>query len=840
MWEIIKSKHKEDAPSKPTKRIPYYNYSSLSSMLPYQSYHHQTQLFHNETSKGFILEAMPLTGASPESIAILHTLLVDILPSGIDCQFLLWADPQVGSIYTDFLAQRHSAHTADVSDIDYNIIRWVANKRISFLRQGVSNSISENTTILLRDFKLYIIVSGNDKLPSASVNHLILLRKQIQSTLKSIHMETRVIDAEKFLQFLPNMCQPRNTPYKNSHQWRYFEPLNHQIFGDDTSVEVSPGHLTIRYQEGEPWQIRCFSVNEFPHHAAQWQMSENLGQLYNQSLQIECPFLISVSIRSIDRESGIQTSQFQTVNKSSKAHSPLVKFLPLAREEFHDWEFVRDQLQQGDALLKLHYQVILISPERTAEHCERKLLDLYRANGWRLQKVMYLQMQSWLTSMPMMISEGIYDDLKIFGRLRTLPASSVVNILPLQGEWKGSITPSLLFASRRGQIVKWDPFDNQDGNYNIAIAARSGSGKSVITQEYILSVLGRQGRVWVIDAGRSYEKTVRLLRGEFIVFSPEDTPCINVFTHIKDFEQHALPMLKSLFCIMARPESDVSREEANFIEQALQAAWCENANQTTVDHIVKWLSIQQHPIANNLTLLLHPYTKEGMYGNYFCGKCNINFDSPFIVLELQELKSKRELQKIVLFVMMFHITQAMYLGERTQIKSCVIDEAWDLLNSDNQQAAHFIETGYRTARRFKGNFVTITQSINDYYQNSTALAAYENSDHNLILAQKPETLTKLKESGRLELNEASERLFKSLVLGDSYSECIIKNNAGISLNRFILDPYSLILYSSKAEDYSMVKSLCEKGISLDKAISMIVKKKSEMSSRSYVTTEAQQ
>src|SRR6202030_3159520 len=138
---------------------------------------------------------------------------------------------------------------------------------------------------------------------------------------------------------------------------------------------------------------------------------------------------------------------------------------------------------------------------------ERKVRDLYRANGWKLRKEAFLQFQSWLAMLPMMMSEGLYDDLRLFGRLRTVNAFAAANLLPLQGEWKGMQRPSLLLPGRRGQIAIWNPFDNPDGNYNVAIAAKSGSGKSVLTQEYIVALLGSGGRVWVIDVGRSYEKT---------------------------------------------------------------------------------------------------------------------------------------------------------------------------------------------------------------------------------------------------------------------------------------------------------------------------------------------
>jgi conjugal transfer ATP-binding protein TraC len=47
----------------------------------------------------------------------------------------------------------------------------------------------------------------------------------------------------------------------------------------------------------------------------------------------------------------------------------------------------------------------------------------------------------------------------------------------------------------------------------------------------------------------------------------------------------------------------------------------------------------------------------------------------------------------------------------------------------------------------------------------------------------------------------TERIYKSLKMGDCYSECVIKSSQGISVHRLMLDPYAKILYSSKGEEF---------------------------------------
>ncbi len=173
----------------------------------------------------------------------------------------------------------------------------------------------------------------------------------------------------------------------------------------------------------------------------------------------------------------------------------------------------------------------------------------------------------------------------------------------------------------------------------------------------------------------------------------------------------------------------------------------------------------------------------------------------------------------------------MYLGSRSQVKSCVIDEAWDLLGGDQEGAAKFIETGYRRARRYNANFVTITQGINDYFKNATSIAAFENSAFNLILAQNPEAIAQLRASEKFPMNDYTAKLFQSVRRADDYSECVIKSPQGLSVHRIIFDPYSRILYSSKGDEFEAVKRLQAQGSSLQAAIEQVAQRQFNSSSQ---------
>jgi len=782
----------------------------LANLLPYMSYDTDNELYVNKRSAGFILETLPLPGASEETVNILSTILTDTLPKDADLQIMLWASDKVGDVLAKFEKQRSGKG---------EIFEWLAKMRTDYLKQGAYQSLINNGSMLIRDFRLFFIVSLPCKDYEEVAEELLSLREDIQSSLKSVNMPSRPLPVEGFLSLMTDLTSPSSDPLNARVPWQELDDLASQVTNPECMIKVFPYHLSF-VNENETWEARCFSVRNFPKTMAQWKMTDSIGQLFNSALQIPCPFIISLNVRLLDHEQSAAKAQLQYMDKDKMARSPMAKFNPMAGEQRNDWEFVRKRLAEGDRLVKSFFQIVLYAPEKQAIAAERKVRDLYRANGWRMRKEAYLQLQSWLAIMPMLMTEGLYKDFEIFKRFRTMTAFNAINIAPLQGEWKGSPSPNLLLPGRRGQLATWSPFDNTEGNYNVCIAAASGKGKSVFTQEYIVTIVGSGGRVWIIDIGRSYEKTCRLLGGEFIEFSLNNPICINPFSLIHNLDE-SMEMLKPLLASMARPSGKVSDEELAWLEKGIKAAWEEKGNAATITTVADWLKAQEAPICENLNLLLYSYTKDGMYARYFEGEANINFDNPFVVLELQELKSKKDLQRIVLLVLMYQIAEIMYMGNRSQCKSCIIDEAWDLLGGDNDNAAKFIEAGYRTARRYTGNFVTITQSINDYFKNSTSTAAFDNSDNMVILGQKSEALDQVRKNERLSMDAYTERLYKSLRKTDEYSECVIKSPSGLSVHRIIFDPYSRILYSSKGVEFDAVKRLQAQGHSLKDAISIV-------------------
>ncbi len=345
---------------------------------------------------------------------------------------------------------------------------------------------------------------------------------------------------------------------------------------------------------------------------------------------------------------------------------------------------------------------------------------------------------------------GLDADLARMGRMKTLLTSSAVNLAPVHGEWRGQgaspdAPPALLLIGRRGQPACWSPFANEAGNYNVAVTGKSGSGKSVLMQELVAGIAGAGGEAVVIDDGRSFQHTAEALGGVFIAFG-KDPARLNPFAMIDadvaardgDYREECFAMLAAVVGRMCRRRGRIDDIEAALIDEAIARAWEEAGNGADLGTVQRRLEAAGDRRASDMALALGPWRPGGALGRLFEGSETPALDAALTVFELAELKGRGDVQGVVLMLVVFLATQRMYHGPRTRPKAIVIDEAWDLLSGEDSRA--FLEGAARRARKYRGALVTGTQSVNDYYANPAARAAWDNADWTIFLAQKDESV----------------------------------------------------------------------------------------------------
>lgn len=792
-------------------------YPKITDLLPYETYDDKHRLFFNKDSIGFVLETPTLVGASEEMQKEIDGLFQNTLPELSSLQVILWADPYIEELSEQWRDARKS-----------ELMKNMAERRSSYLKRMSFHS--PYSPYCLRNYRCFLAYSQKNLGTNPVVLEEVLqLQNQLKTTLEMLGLPVVVWGPEDLINTLSRILNMDPNNLKPFHRrWDQTQKIANQLGCPETNLVINQKDLSLRFGA---IKIRSYQAVQSPRIWSLHAMGQLIGDEERDNAQIPCPFIIHYGIHIPKQDKPKAKVIAKATYVERQANSPLGKFLPAIQEEAEELKFIRQMIGKGERIFQTQLNVILFANEETMPMAEQILLNLYRSKEWQLQANNLLHLPIFIGSFPMMWSEDRVKSLLYFKKMKTTLSTESANLLPLQGEWRGTHTPGMIFGGRRGQIMTWYPFDNNAGNYNVCVVGRSGSGKSVFMQELMTSTLGLGGKVFVLDVGRSFEKTCFLLGGQFIEFKTKTPLCLNPFSTLpindNDAAQDALSMLKPVLMLMAAPTRGVDDMEAALLEQAMLETWKCHKNNSTITDIAQYLLKHEDKKAQDLGTMLFPYTEQGVYGKFFNGPSTVNLENVLVVIELEELKERKDLQSVIVQMMIINITNRMFLGDRETPFNIVFDEAWDLLRGS--QSGVFIETLARRLRKYNGSLVVGTQSINDFFVNPGAQAAFDNSDWMCLLSQKSESIEQLKKSNRISLTPLMESQLKSVKTKQGqYAEVMIYGSSGYAIGRLLLDPYSQLLYSTKAKDYAMVQSLREKGFTIQQALEHILEQRSTL------------
>jgi conjugal transfer ATP-binding protein TraC len=357
-------------------------------------------------------------------------------------------------------------------------------------------------------------------------------------------------------------------------------------------------------------------------------------------------------------------------------------------------------------------------------------------------------------------------------------------------------------------------------NKNAIISATSGSGKSFMANELLLSYMSEGAQVWVIDAGKSYKKLCDVMKGDFLQFDEASRVCLNPFALIQDYREDE-DSIVSLVQNMASASNQLDDFQIAGLKKILAREWDLHHNDMNLDGIAEACKQDEDRRIKDIGEQLFPFTSAGSYGRYFNGANTIDFQNDFTVLELDELNGRRHLRQVVLLQLIYQIQQQVFLGERSRKKIILIDEAWDLLKEG--QIASFMESAYRKFRKYNGCCIIATQSINDLYTNPTGVAIAENSATKFLLGQNGEAIESIKATKRLAMSDGCYDLLKTVhTMAGVYSEIFIHSERGLGVGRLIVSEFQKILYSTTPEDVAAVQRYLDNGMSMYEAIQHVL------------------
>jgi conjugal transfer ATP-binding protein TraC len=272
---------------------------------------------------------------------------------------------------------------------------------------------------------------------------------------------------------------------------------------------------------------------------------------------------------------------------------------------------------------------------------------------------------------------------------------------------------------------------------------------------------------------------------------------------------------------MAARREGILDIQGNFLQKAVSDTFAQYGRQTTVTKVAEALFAHDDTRAKDVGTLLFNYTKDGSYGKWFEGEANVDLKSDLVVVELEDLKEKPSLQNVVLQSFLASMTQKLYLSDRKRKTVFIVDEAAQLL--ENKFFSKSAQDMARRVRKYEASLVVGTQSFADFYANDYSLNILENAAWVLMLNQVPEAIQQLSASKKLAITAQKEAKMKSVkTVAGKYAEILISSSKGYTVGRLLLDPFSLMLYSTKPDEFAAVNDLLEQGYSVEDAVQRLV------------------
>ena len=358
-------------------------------------------------------------------------------------------------------------------------------------------------------------------------------------------------------------------------------------------------------------------------------------------------------------------------------------------------------------------------------------------------------------------------------RSRRMNTEVLADFLPLFGDWKGHSIPRVLLRNRSDGLVGFDPFSPTLTNYNQVISGGSGAGKSFSTNVLITHLMKEDPKVFILDIGGSYKKTTENFDGQYIPIGSDSKISINPFDlsdHSAEAIDQKIKFLTSLVELMTKEDDEkgIRKLERSEIETVIKKILKDKLEPRLTD-LKNALLESAEPAVQKMGKILEPWCGDSPYGKFIDQKSNLELSQRIVCFDLKGLESQPDLQAVCLFLITDLIWREVQ-KDRINAKFVVFDECWQLLESE--AGARFLESVFRTFRKYKASAIAISQSMDDFANSKVSSAILPNASVKWILKQTGGNLSALQKI--LNLNVRELKLVESVSFKKGfYSEAFL-------------------------------------------------------------------
>ena len=802
--------------------------SKFSDYLPWLAYDTETkQYLNSDGTLGLLWECGPLAFAGEKTASTLEGLMRIGFPKNSVLQFVLYADPYVEPVLSQYAALKTR---------DNPVVRKAVESCAAFM----AGRARTNGGIPVREFRLLVAI----KAPGDQDFNFDDAGAAVTEILKGAGLGPAPMGPGEFVdlarRFFNEHAGPANGHYDPG------KPIKKQVIFSETDIEKHFSFIRV----GEKY-FKCVTPKTLPAEVDLLRSNGLAGGwegIIDDVNQFETPFLYSMNIVFQDLSQGIK-AKCGLVLQQQVAGS----IAPSLMRKQKEYLWAVDELDKGTKFVRIIPQVwVWGKNKKEATDAAVKARRIWESKGFSMQEDKGILIPLFISALPFGLrAEGrIIDDLE---RDFIVPAETASVLLPIQADFSGAGLPALLYIGRKGQLQGLDVFGSWSNGHNIYIAAMTRSGKSFMVNYLTFNYYAMGHKVRIIDIGGSYKKMARMFGGRYLEFSGESNICLNPFSNVTDIgkESSVLTAIiaQMVYSATGKVPHDTAETIMTLIKAAVEWAWKSDGKGASIDTVHQWLDeFPKHAVeygfdceddeesgkgnkkkcSEDLTALAHTlafnltkFTSAGAYGKWFNGKATFNIsEDEFVVLELEHLKSMKDLFSVVTLQVVNAVTQDLYLGDRSRPTFIIFDEAWQFL-TDEGTMNEVIEEGYRRAAKYNGSFSVITQSILDL-KRFGKVGAVINANSAFKFFLESADFEKAKDEKLIDYDEFVMKVLKTLKSSrPRYSEIFMDTGAGAGVARLMVDPWSYFVYTSDPDEIVAIERLVENGMTYDEAISQM-------------------
>lgn len=387
-----------------------------------------------------------------------------------------------------------------------------------------------------------------------------------------------------------------------------------------------------------------------------------------------------------------------------------------------------------------------------------------------------------------------------------IQTDALANLLPVQAVWRGTRQARTLLKTRNNELVKLDIFDNSLPARHGLVIGTTGSGKSFTTNFLLTSYLSdsHANQLVIIDVGNSYRRLASIFKGSYFDIDLSERYALNPLVSkeilFRDGEADG-ETLAYLGLVVEKLVKGLAKEELTsadkrMIEKSILKTYEKKENPLLGDLLTAFQNYEGDSQEKERALIfsknLANWT-EGRYGKLLNRPGNIDVSNRFLVFELGKLDQHPDLQSLIFFIIRSSIAGKLYKPSLKKV--IVIDEGWRFFN--DEVGSRLIEDLYRTARKFNGLVLSISQSPEDFLNTKAASAIISNSFTKYVLKlNKGHELLK-----QFDFNDSQVSEIKSLISKPGYfSELFVKFGENGAVLRLEPTPLEYWIATTDPED----------------------------------------